>query len=190
MEHGWLGARGRDGGIDEIPLPTEDGSHGRLFLCGKHVVGPDPEAALVRAGADTIVCLNERHELDDRYPEYVAWLRQHQGERAVWFPVPDLHAPTVDQAVELLTDLQHRLTLRRNLLVHCGAGIGRAGTVATGILMRLGMSAPDALHHVGAHRPMAGPEAGVQRELVAELERRRTGAPDPFTDFGEGASTR
>lgn len=178
-EHGWLGPRGRDGGIDEIPLPPDPVVRGRLFLCGKHVVGPDPEAALERAGADTVVCLNERHELDDRYPAYVEWLRRHEGERAVWFPVPDLHAPAVERAVALLADLEQRLAGGRNLLVHCGAGIGRAGTVATGILMRLGMSAADALHHVGAHRPMAGPEAGVQRELVAELDRLRIAATDP-----------
>jgi hypothetical protein len=60
-----------DGGIHEIPLPDLPG---RLWLCGKHVVGPDPGGLLDRTGADTIVCLTERHELFDRYPHYVHWL--------------------------------------------------------------------------------------------------------------------
>ena len=32
-----------DGGLDRVPVP---GSPGQLWLCGKHVVGADPEAAL------------------------------------------------------------------------------------------------------------------------------------------------
>lgn len=55
-----------DGGIHEIPLRE---SSGRLWLCGKHVAAPDPDALLRRMGADTIVCLTERHELDVREPD-------------------------------------------------------------------------------------------------------------------------
>lgn len=159
-----------DGGIDEIPLP---GGRGRLWLCGKHVVGPDPEAALERAGAATIVCLNEADELADRYPDYVAWLRRESAERRIWFPVPDLHAPPLAEVLPLLDNLHERLGAGGRLLVHCGAGIGRAGTVATLVLVGLGMGEDEALAHVAAHRPMAGPEAGTQRELVTAVARHR-----------------
>ena len=157
-------SRSMDGGVDEIPLR---GVTGRLWLCGKHVVGPDPEAALARVGADTIVCLNEANELVDRYPDYVAWLRTQPIERVVWFPVPDLHAPPLDAVLPIVDDLHRRLRTGDQLLVHCGAGIGRAGTMATLLLVRLGLGEDAALVHVAAHRPMAGPEAGTQRELVA-----------------------
>ena len=161
-------ARSMDGGIDEIPLP---GVPGRLWLCGKHVVGPDAEAALARAGADTVVCLNEAAELDDRYPAYVEWLREQPIERVVWFPIPDLHAPSLDEVLPVVEDLHRRLRTGDRLLVHCGAGIGRAGTMAALLLIRLGLDEEAALAHVAAHRPMAGPEAGTQRELVAQLAR-------------------
>jgi protein-tyrosine phosphatase len=59
--------------------------------------------------------------------------------------------------------------------MHCGAGIGRAGTVATGLLISCGVPLPDALHHVGACRPMAGPEAGAQTELLVALAARPGG---------------
>ena len=157
-------SRSMDGGVDEIPLPAVTG---RLWLCGKHVVGPDPEAALARVGADTIVCLNEADELDGRYPDYVAWLRMQPIERVVWFPVPDLHAPPLDAVLPVVDDLHRRLRTGDRLLVHCGAGIGRAGTMATLLLVRLGLGQDAALAHVAAHRPMAGPEAGTQRELVS-----------------------
>jgi protein-tyrosine phosphatase len=158
--------RSLHGGVDEVPLPA---GRGRLWLCGKHYIGPDPEAALRRVAATTVVCLNEAHELEARYPDYVSWLRTNDGERAVWLPVPDLHAPDLGRAVELLEHLHGRLDRGEALLVHCGAGIGRAGTLAVGLLVWAGMPVDAALDHVRASRPMAGPEAGAQRELVALL---------------------
>jgi protein-tyrosine phosphatase len=162
----WRTARSRHGGVDEVPLPTPTG---RLWLCGKHFVGPDPERALATVGATVVVCLNEREELVDRYPAYVEWLRRHVPERVVWHPVPDLHAPEPAAARLLLTELEERLADGAGLLVHCGAGMGRAGTVAAGLLVTMGASVDEAIATVAAHRPMAGPEAGAQSELLATL---------------------
>jgi len=166
----WLGPRGRDGGIDTLPLPR---STGGLSLCGKHAIGPDWSGAMQRCGATTVVCLVERHELEDRYPEYVQWLRTNEGGRALWFPIHDLHAPSIDQALPMLAVLGQRLAEGEHLLIHCAAGIGRAGTIATCLLIELGMHHDEALAHVAAHRPMAGPEVGAQRELVRALADRQ-----------------
>ena len=116
-----------------------------------------------------MVCLNERAEIEDRYPDYVAWLRANAGARAVWAPVPDLHAPSVDAARTLLADLRRRLAAGEVLLVHCGAGIGRAGTVAAALLLDAGADLHAALATVAAARPLAGPEAGAQLELLEAL---------------------
>lgn len=173
----WPAPRSRHGGADEIPLP--EGS-GRLWLCGKHFVGPDPEEALQQTGADLVVCLCEPSELDQRYPAYVRWLEDNAGARAVWFPVPDLHAPTSDQADRFLDELAARLESGAVVLLHCGAGIGRAGTLAAALLMRMGLPLEEAVVQVAAHRPLAGPEAGAQSQLLAELASRprREGLPD------------
>jgi len=157
--------------VDELPLPCS--VSGRLWVCGKRFVGPDPEAALDAVGAIAIVCLCELAELEDHYPGYVEWLTINQPARALWHPVPDLHAPDLGEALVLWSDLQRRLAAGEGLLVHCGAGIGRAGTVAAGLLVELGATVDDAVAHVGAHRPMAGPEVGVQRELLAQLAAHR-----------------
>jgi protein-tyrosine phosphatase len=53
--------------------------------------------------------------------------------------------------------------------MHCGAGIGRAGTVATCVLLAMGVGREDALRNVAEHRPLAGPEAGAQHEIVVHL---------------------
>jgi hypothetical protein len=166
----WPHGRSLHGGVDEVPLPPAAG--GRLWLCGKHYIGPDPELALDRIGATAAVCLTEAAELIDRYPEYVAWLGANQPDRALWWPIPDLHAPHLDDALLLLDELRSRLQSGQSLLVHCGAGIGRAGTMAAALLVTMGATPEDAVAHVAAHRPMAGPEAGPQTELLEALSLR------------------
>lgn len=167
----WPPERSRHGGVDEVPVPR---TAGRLWLCGKHFVGPDPEAALATVRATAIVCLSERHELAERYPSYVAWLEANQSVRAVWWPVPDLHAPPVDAAGELLDVLGARLDRGEGLLLHCGAGIGRAGTIAAAVLLRRGVALDDARAAVASCRPLAGPEAGPQADLLVALSQQAT----------------
>jgi protein-tyrosine phosphatase len=163
-----------DGGIHEIPLP--DGVPGRLHLCGKHHIAPDVHAVLERTGATTVVCLTQRHELEGRYPRYVDWLTENASGAAIWFPVHDLSAPLVEPARVLFGDLARRLVAGEGLVVHCAAGIGRAGTTAIGVLMQLGMPLDEARLHVRAHRPMAGPEAGSQLELLRTLAESAPGS--------------
>jgi len=168
----WLTPRGRNGGIDTIPLPQ---SSGALSLCGKHAIGPDHTAAMAQCGATTVVCLVEDYELADRYPDYLAWLRSNVGTDAVWFPIHDLHAPGVTATEPFIAELMRRLDGGEHLLMHCAAGIGRTGTMAVCVLMELGTSLPDALAHVALHRPMAGPEVGAQRDLVNAWATRDSG---------------
>ncbi len=164
---GWLSPRQRDGGVDRIPLPP--GVPGSLWLCGKHAVAtrwgsPSDD----RSEWTTIVCLTERHEIADRYPAYVGWL-DTAGDAALWWPIPDMHAPPLDAMLDFADDLAHRLRRGDSLLVHCGAGVGRAGTTAVCVLIRLGLTTAAAERTVGEHRPMAGPEVGAQRDLVVAL---------------------
>lgn len=169
---GGMTAFNTTGGIHEVPV---DAAPGRLWLCGKHVIAPAPDSLLAMLGASTVVCLTRRHELDHRYPGYVRWLEAAPASRAVWFPVHDLSAPEVDRALPVLDDLVARLRAGDGLIVHCAAGIGRAGTTAVALLVLLGMPLDDALAHVRAHRPMAGPEAGSQLEFVRTVAAMRAG---------------
>ena len=56
----WRRERSLNGGADRIPLPSATGG---LWLCGKHFIGPDPEIALRKTGATTVVCLSQIAEI-------------------------------------------------------------------------------------------------------------------------------
>ena len=176
----WPGERALHGGADEIPL---DGAAGELWLCGKNFVGPDPEAALARTGTTAVICLCERPELEHRYSGYVAWLQANAPTRALWFPVPDLAVPTAAERDLLLSELHRRLSAGQRLLLHCGAGIGRAGTMAIAVLITRGVDLAEAAALVAACRPMAGAQSPDQAEFLAELERDWR-SPDPESDSG------
>lgn len=149
-----------------------------MWLCGKHAIGPDHERLITDTGADLVVCLCESEELVDRYPGYVAWLTAEDGDEghAMWFPIPDLHAPPLDRVRPLLDRLRTVVGSGHGVLIHCGAGFGRTGTIAAALLMQMGVSHDDALASVARARPMAGPEVGAQtlllEELASELPRR------------------
>ncbi len=182
-----LGPRSIDGGIDQIVV---DGVGTGIWLCGKRVIGPDPVGAIDRVGAAAgvpgdrvaVVCLCERHELDERYPDYVTWLDSNVGDRARWAPIPDLSAPDVALGQAIAADVNRYLDDGRAVVVHCGAGLGRAPTIAICALLARGHDLETLLQAVADSRPLAGPETGDQRdlvELVADLD------GDPPTGRGE-----
>lgn len=156
-----------DGGIHEIPVPN---AAGQLFVCGKHFIAPDVERVRRQYDIEKVVCLVEEHELTGRYDDYIDWHRDNTEQAGIWFPIHDLSYPSVTTALPLIHDISSFLKSTGNVVVHCAAGIGRAGTTATAILMNLGMNMNVALDHVRKHRPMAGPESGAQTEFIHRLD--------------------
>ena len=154
-----------DGGIHEIPLPT---LAGRLWLCGKHFIGPDPERALTSVNADHVVCLVHERELRDRYDGYISWLQL--TDRATWYPIHDLSSPPLAEILPIYQGVVDRLSRGESVVVHCAAGIGRAGTLAVAVCQLTGMPLNEALAHVRKHRPGAGPEVGSQLDAVVALD--------------------
>jgi hypothetical protein len=150
--------------IDRIPLPRTDGA---LWLCARNDVAPDPGAAMAYAdGASTIVCLTGVDELARRFSPYVAWLREHRGGQAIWFPIENFSAPSARRVMPIVRMIVDRLESGEGVLVHCAAGQGRAGTIAACVLIALGQTTDEAVRTVASNRVFAGPGNAAQWALV------------------------
>lgn len=139
------------------------------MLCGFSVVGPDPASVLDEVDATTLVCLIEDFEIDQRYPDFGEWLTAPAPHHALHVPVVDMSVPEDATMLDVVGQVDALLEAGAGVVVHCGAGWGRAGTLAACVLMANGLAMPDALAAVAAARPGAGPEAPEQRALVARL---------------------
>ena len=152
------------GGVHRIPLAEVDGG---LYLCGLEVVGPDPDALLAHLGIERTVCLQTDDELDRRYPAYRRWLASTPN--AIRLPIEDHLVAGDEVMVELVVTLVSALSAGEGVVVHCGAGWGRAGLVAALVLTALGRGIDDSLHDLRAARPAAGPQSAAQSEQLTRL---------------------
>lgn len=151
--------------LDRIPT-----SAGSLWLCALRDVAPDPDAVIASVGAEVVVCLNQRRELEQRAPAYLEWV-ESAGDRVVWFPVANFEAESAGSTLPVLEPIVDRLRAGGSVLVHCAYGQGRAGTMAVCILLVLGVPLGEALRAVAEHRLHAGPGSSSQWALVEDVAR-------------------
>jgi ADP-ribosyl-[dinitrogen reductase] hydrolase len=106
-------------------------------------------------GASTVVSLIEPKEFSELKVENLSACVEALGMKWFHLPIKDGDAP--DERFELLWPtvgalLTEDLTLGNSVFVHCKGGLGRAGTVASLLLMAFGSSAADAMAAVRAAR--------------------------------------
>lgn len=107
-------------------------------------------------GISQVVCLTVLEEIDGKAPEYARALRRGDLPwQQHMFPIVDFGVPS-DRArfLELVHSMAAGLRRGDNILLHCAAGIGRTGTVASCVLVALGLSpdaAAQAVHSAGSH---------------------------------------
>lgn len=93
------------------------------------------------------------------------------------FPLPDMSAPDMGFIERFVAILDHELDQGRSVAVHCGAGLGRTGTLIACYFVNEGLSAREAIERVRRSRPgaveSAAQEAAVQRYADYLADKRK-----------------
>jgi atypical dual specificity phosphatase len=125
-------------------------------------------------------------------PDALHWLREHgiqllitlseeplrrdwvndAGLFAMHVPVVDLTAPTQKQLDLCVAAIDKAVGQNLGVGVHCGAGLGRTGTILAAYLVAKNMSAREALQKIRRLRP-GSVETPEQEEALVEFARRR-----------------
>ncbi|MFZ2958121.1 MAG: dual specificity protein phosphatase family protein [Candidatus Ozemobacteraceae bacterium] len=84
-------------------------------------------------------------------------------------PVPDFTPPSIPQILEFL-GLVRKIPKGGKIYVHCQAGIGRTGTMASAYWISRGLSPEEAVQRVRKNRPFAV-ETDEQMHILREFHR-------------------
>jgi atypical dual specificity phosphatase len=114
-------------------------------------------------GIRALVCLNKERPLDDRQVREL-------GFEYLFLPVKDFTAPTQDDMIEFVRFAREMIGHDMPVVVCCGAGIGRTGTMLAAYLVSLCFSPEEAFNKVEEIRGV-GVESHSQREAIFEYAR-------------------
>ena len=90
-----------------------------------------------------IICLTDKPEIESKSPLYSPFVEAGnlEGILILYSPVEDFGVPTDDDSIaRYKASIEQAVNYLKtgNILIHCGAGIGRTGTFAVVLLQRLG----------------------------------------------------
>lgn len=127
-------------------------------------------ALVAQADVSRIICLQEPFELD-LFDESIASRRASVEASGMAFthePVEDYGVPSLAQMRRIVETIEAHEDRSQKVLVHCQAGLGRAGTVAACAMWRVMAEPEGALAMVRYLRPGAI-QSAVQEAFIARF---------------------
>jgi atypical dual specificity phosphatase len=150
----------------------------RLLACA-YPATDDALAALATYGVTLVVNLHEqRHD---------SAALKRRGLEEIHLPVPDFTPPSPAQLAAGVATIEDAIASGQTVAVHCGAGLGRTGTLLACYLVSQGHSAGEAIARVRELRP-GSVETDAQAAAVGayglELSKHppRRGTSEDMTD--------
>jgi protein-tyrosine phosphatase len=131
-----------------------------------------------RTGVDAVVSLLEPGEAEDLGLDEERKYCEANGMEFYSLPIVDRSVPGSDaEAARLLATLEAALNRGRNVAIHCRQGIGRAGLIASTLLVETGLTPSEAIQRVSAARRAPVPETVEQRAWIESFARQAMGPP-------------
>ena len=152
------------------------GTKGRLAIAPRPRAGDWLEDEILSwkaAGVQVVVCLLEDHETVDLDLSQEGPACSRHEIDFLRFPIPDRGLPANDQAIAFSRSLAQMLIQGRSVLIHCRAGIGRTGLLASAVLVQLGLEPAQVIAIVGEARRLAIPDTYEQRDWILNLRSAR-----------------
>ena len=85
------------------------------------------------------------------------------------FPIPDFGTPPREEFRLLVAQLHSQIHAGWSIAVHCRAGIGRTGTLASCLLISCGLSPEEAIARVSQARRTSVPDTAEQRKFIEDF---------------------
>jgi atypical dual specificity phosphatase len=117
----------------------------QLGACVNPLVSQSAVSELHTHRITMLVNLHERPDPAD--------ILEQLNAQTIHLPVPDSNAPTQAQLDQGVTAISDALKEGRRVAVHCGAGLGRSGTLIAAYLVNQGAAPDDAIAQVRSARP-------------------------------------
>ena len=151
------------------PVILSDLVSGRLYLHsmpGQHEDFKKAKDDISRCKISKVVCLTPFEEIRKKSPDYFKAIKEKEIMfDLLMFPISDYGVPdNPNRFLQLAKDIGSSLQAGENVLIHCGAGIGRTGTFAVITLIALGLTAEESQMRVA----IAGsfPETNIQKNFI------------------------